>query len=86
MAEAAAAVNRLAPHCTQPQFDALVSFAFNEGQGKLAGSTLLHLHNAGKFAAAAGEFGKWIYCNHEVEGGLVKRRAAEAHLYLSEAP
>lgn len=84
MAGAAEAVNRLAMPCTQNQFDALVSFTFNEGQGRLAGSTLLHKHKAGDFAGAAAEFGKWVYCGHQVEAGLVKRRAQEAHLYLGE--
>jgi lysozyme len=85
LAEAEATVNRLALPCTQNQFDALVSFVFNEGPTKFAGSTLLHLHRARDYAAAAGEFGKWIYCDHKVLPGLIKRRAAEAHLYLGEA-
>lgn len=84
MAEAADAVNRLATPCTQNQFDALTSFTFNEGEGHLSGSHLLLYHKAGEYAKAAAQFGSWIYCNHEILEGLVKRRAAEAHLYLSE--
>src|ERR1700756_2482697 len=34
---------------SQPQFDALVSFAFNVGAGAFAGSTLLRLLNAGEY-------------------------------------
>lgn len=36
---------------TQGQYDALVSFAYNEGQGALISSTVLRLHNAGKRAS-----------------------------------
>lgn len=85
MAWAAEAVNRNATPCTQGQFDALCDFTFNEGVGKLLGSTLLHKHKAGDYAGAAAEFGKWVYCDHVILPGLVKRRASEAHLYLGEA-
>lgn len=83
MAEAACAVNLLAMPCIQNQFDALVSFTFNEGVGHLEGSTLLKYHRAKDFPDAAHQFSSWVYCNHKVLPGLVKRRAAEAHLYLS---
>jgi lysozyme len=69
---------------TQDQFDALVSFAFNLGLGAFGGSSLLRLHNGGTYAAAAGEFGKWIHSNGRVLPGLVRRRAAEAALYRGE--
>lgn len=66
---------------TQSQFDALVSFAYNLGTGALRGSTLLKLHNAGKYTEAKAEFGKWTRAAGVVLNGLVKRRAAEAGLY-----
>jgi lysozyme len=69
---------------TQSQFDALVSFAFNLGLGALCGSSLLRLHRAGSFGAAAGEFGKWIHAAGRVLPGLVRRRAAEAALYRGD--
>ena len=76
----------VAGHATaQGQFDALVSFAFNLGLGALGGSSLLRLHKAGSFDAAAGEFGKWIHAGGRVLPGLVRRRAAEAALYRGEA-
>lgn len=80
-ASAVAAVNACATACTQNQFDALVDFAFNEGNHALATSTLLSLHNAGDYAGAAAQFARWDIAGGEVEQGLVKRRAAEARLY-----
>ena len=68
---------------TQPQFDALVSFAYNLGIGNLTKSTLLKLHKAGNYAGAAGEFGKWNKAGGKVLNGLTRRRAAEAQLYSS---
>lgn len=67
----------------QNQFDALVSFSFNEGIVRLAGSTLLELVNAGDFRGAAAEFAKWDLSGSVIEPGLVRRRAAERALFLS---
>ena len=83
IAKAGSAVSSLAGTCTQGQFDALTDFVFNLGANALAGSTLLHKHKAGDFAGAAAEFGRWTHCHGIVLPGLVKRRAAEAALYLS---
>lgn len=84
---AAEAVERLAPKCTQGQFDALTDFVFNFGAKKFAGSTLLHMHKAGNYTGAAAQFARWVNAGGKILPGLVKRRAAEAHLYLSdEAP
>jgi lysozyme len=77
------AVGRIAGTCTQGQFDALVCFAFNLGAGALKGSTLLHKHKAGDHAGAAAQFGRWVHAGGKILPGLVKRRAAEAALYLS---
>ena len=44
---------------TQNQFDALVSFSYNEGTGALPASHLLIYLNAGKYHAAADELLKW---------------------------
>jgi len=68
---------------TQPQFDAMVDFAYNLGIGNLASSTLLRKHKAGDYAGAAAEFGKWTKAAGRVLPGLVRRRAAEAALYAS---
>lgn len=68
---------------SQNQFDALVSFIFNLGSGNFAGSTLLKKLNAGDYAGAAEEFGKWVSAGGRKLGGLVMRRAAEKALFLS---
>lgn len=75
------AVSRLAPKTTQNQFDALVSFAFNLGEGNLEKSTLLKKHNAGDYAGAAKEFVKWNRASGKVLNGLTRRRTEEAALY-----
>lgn len=75
------AVNALAPVTTQGQFDALVSLAFNVGEGNLKSSTLLKLHNAGNYFGAEHEFAKWNKAAGKVMAGLTRRRNAEADLY-----
>jgi lysozyme len=81
--EFAAGVRKLIGNAptNQHQFDALVSFAYNLGEGNLAGSTLLKLHKAGDYAGAAGQFSKWVKAAGRVLPGLLRRRAAEAAMY-----
>jgi lysozyme len=67
----------------QNQFDALVSFAFNLGAGALAESTLLRKLNKGNYRGASREFKKWVHAGGQVLPGLVRRRHAEAHLFLT---
>lgn len=81
LAKFCAAVEHYAPVCTDNQFAALVSFAFNEGASKLATSTLLHLHNAGDYQGAQKQFQLWTYASGHKLPGLIARRAAEAALY-----
>ncbi len=65
----------------QHHFDALVSFAYNCGQGNLSSSTLLRKLNSNDFEGAALEFPKWNRGGGKVLAGLVRRRAAEALLF-----
>ena len=67
---------------SQAQFDALVSFHYNTGA--LPRSTLLRRHLTGNFPAAATEFARWKHAGGRVMAGLVRRRAAEARLYLAQ--
>lgn len=63
------------------QLGALVSFTYNVGLGNLRSSTLLRLLNAGDYAGAADEFGKWTKAAGKTMPGLVTRRAAETALF-----
>jgi lysozyme len=67
----------------QHQFDALVSFAYNCGEGNLAKSTLLKKLNAGDYEGAAKEFKKWDKANGKTLPGLTRRRASEALMFMN---
>ena len=69
---------------TQDQFDSLSSFTFNLGARRLAESTLLSLLNKGDYQGAALQFSRWVRSGTKILDGLVKRRAAEAKLFLGE--
>lgn len=82
--KAAQAVNlKVSKGITQPEFDALVDFSFNCGIGNFSGSTLLKKLNAGDFHGAAAEFEKWDMAAGKHMAGLLRRRHAEAELFLS---
>lgn len=66
---------------TQGQFDALVSFAYNAGVGRLSSSTLLKRVNAGRFDEVPAEFMKWTKGGGKELPGLVRRRRAEVKLW-----
>ncbi|MBC7399884.1 MAG: lysozyme [Mucilaginibacter sp.] len=73
----------------QNQFDALVSFTYNEGIGALQKSTLLKYLNAHDYEGAANQFFVWNKVTNPAPGekvvldALVKRRAIERQLFLS---
>lgn len=67
------------------QLGALVSFTFNLGMGNLSKSTLLKKLNAGDYAGAAQEFGKWVNAGGKPMKGLIRRRADEQKLFLTQA-
>ena len=67
----------------QHQFDALVSFAFNVGEGALGRSTLLKKLNGYNYSGAAEEFIKWNKGGGKVLAGLARRRKAERHLFAT---
>lgn len=77
------AVTRLITYTlTQPQFDSIVSFAFNLGTGALQRSTLRQKLNRGDVLGAADEFPKWCMAGGKKSKGLLRRRLAEREMFL----
>lgn len=72
-------------HTNQPQFDAMVSLAYNIGLGAFSGSTLLKMHRAGDFGGAQAQFARWNRQAGKVLNDLTRRRAAEAAIYRGRA-
>lgn len=62
---------------------AVTSFIYNLGSGRFRNSTLRRRIRARRWEEAAAEFAKWVYGGGRKLPGLVKRRAAEAALFLS---
>ena len=70
---------------TQPQFDALVSFAFNLGFYKLKTSELLKkIQEGANMRAIKQEFMKWVWAGGQKLKGLERRRAWEAKRFFEE--
>ena len=73
----------------QNQFDALVSFTYNEGTGALKQSTLLHKLNNNDYSGAADQFLVWDKITDPrsgekiVSSTLADRRSRERALFLS---
>ena len=70
---------------TQGQLDALVSFAYNVGLGRLRNSTLLKLIKAGASEAEIRcQFMRWVYADGKKLNGLIARREWEADRFFTE--
>ena len=68
---------------TQGQLDALVSFAFNLGIGRLKNSTLLKvIREGGSKNAIKKEFKRWVYAGGKRLRGLERRREWEAKRFF----
>lgn len=81
-AKVAALVGKTAT--SQNQFDAMVSLAYNIGLGAYGKSSVLRQHKAGDHGAAAAAFSLWCKQAGKVLPGLLRRRHAEAALYLKD--
>jgi lysozyme len=67
---------------TDGRFDALTSFAFNLGGGALQRSTLRRKVNREEHAEVPDEFRKWVWGGGRKLPGLIRRREAEAEMYV----
>ena len=76
-------LNALGINFRQCQFDALVSWIFNLGEGNFKQSTLLKkiMANA-KDEEISDEIVKWVYAGKNPLPGLMNRRVMEATLFL----
>jgi lysozyme len=76
-------LNALRINFRQEQFDALVSWIFNLGEGKFKGSTMYQriVGNA-RDEEITDQMVKWIYSDGRPLPGLMKRRVAEANLFI----
>lgn len=68
----------------QHEFDALVSFIYNVGDGAFSKSTLRQKLNAGDKAGAANEFLRWNKAGGKTLDGLKRRRKAERRMFLGK--
>ena len=76
-------INELGVARTEGQFDALVSFVFNLGIGRLKSSTLLkEIRNGGSKNAIKREFKRWVHAGGKPLKGLERRREWEAKRFF----
>jgi GH24 family phage-related lysozyme (muramidase) len=68
---------------SQGQYDALVSFAYNEGAGRLQSSTLLRVLNAWNYGSVPAQLMEWVYGGGKNLPGLVTGREAEAEMFAT---
>ena len=69
----------------QYEFDALLSFAFNVGEGAFSKSTLVRkINTKAPIVEIEKEFRKWVYAGGKILPGLKARREREIKLYKGE--
>ncbi len=84
LSKAAGSVLRLVTVRLNPnQLAALIDFVFNAGGGNFEISTLRKVINRGDFAAVPSQLMRWVYAKGVKLPGLVKRRKAEAALWMA---
>lgn len=67
----------------QNQFDALVSWTYNLGPTNLKQSTMLKVLNEGNYDEVPEQIKRWNKARGQVLNGLVRRREAEAEMFVS---
>jgi lysozyme len=65
----------------QGQFDAVLSWTYNLGEGALKSPTMLKKINAGRHEEVPAQIKRWNRAGGKVLKGLERRREAEAALY-----
>ncbi|MBH3384701.1 lysozyme [Pseudomonas juntendi] len=84
LSKAANAVVRLVKvQLNANQLAALIDFVFNAGAGNFEISTLRRVINRGDFAAVPAQLMRWVYAKGVKLPGLMKRRRAEAQLWVA---
>jgi len=68
---------------SENRYSAIVCWVFNLGEGNLAESTLLKKLNAADYDNVPEEILRWHRVSKKPSRGLIRRRAAEAILFLS---
>ena len=69
---------------SQNQFDALVSWVYNLGPANLSASTMLKVLNSGEYEDVPAQMKRWNKAGGKVLEGLVRRREAEACLFVGK--
>lgn len=67
---------------SQNQFDALVSWVYNLGPANLKASTMLKVLNSGDYEGVPAQIKRWNKAGGKVLKGLIRRREAEALLFI----
>ena len=67
---------------SQNQFDALVSWVYNLGPANLKASTMLKVLNSGDYEGVPAQIKRWNKAGGKVLEGLIRRREAEALLFI----
>jgi len=67
---------------SQNQFDALVSWVYNLGNGNLTSSTMLKVLNSGDYDGVPAQILRWNKAGGKVLEGLTRRRQAEADMFV----
>ena len=67
---------------SQNQFDALVSWVYNLGPANLKASTMLKVLNSGDYEGVPAQIQRWNKAGGKVLEGLIRRREAEALLFV----
>ena len=73
--------NAVSVPLNQAQYDAMVSWVYNLGNGNLNSSTLLKVLNGGDYDGVPAQIMRWNKAGGKVLEGLTRRRQAEADLF-----